>query len=197
MKIVAISIVRRDPAGAHIVAAEYDLSSFSFFQRGMGQEFLAFFSKTIAERTERGIRQSVEEDANIAHAFTSLAGLACVIICDREYPSRVAFALINRLLDDFTATFSRDTWLATSSKLDYPMLREMLVKYQNPHEADSIMRVQRELDDTKTVLRLTMQSLLERGERLDDLVGRSDELSRQSKMFFKSAKKTNSCCVIQ
>lgn len=42
-----------------------------------------------------------------------------------------------------------------------------------------------------------MDSLLQRGEKLDDLVARSDELGAQSKMFFKSAKKTNSCCTIQ
>lgn len=30
------------------------------------QEFMAFFSKTIAERTERGVRQTVEEDSNLA-----------------------------------------------------------------------------------------------------------------------------------
>ena len=40
-----------------------------------------------------------------------------------------------------------------------------------------------------------MASLLERGEKLDDLVAKSDELSAQSKMFYKTAKKTNACCV--
>jgi synaptobrevin homolog YKT6 len=39
-----------------------------------------------------------------------------------------------------------------------------------------------------------MQSLLERGEKLDDLVEKSDNLSMQSKMFYKQAAKTNACC---
>lgn len=33
MKIVSIAIVRKGASGAKIIAAEYDLSSFSFFQR--------------------------------------------------------------------------------------------------------------------------------------------------------------------
>lgn len=41
----------------------------------------------------------------------------------------------------------------------------------------------------------TMASLLERGEKLEDLVEKSDQLSAQSKIFFKTAKKTNACCV--
>lgn len=89
---------------------------------------------------------------NVAHAYTNLSGLSSVIICDKEYPSRVAFALINRILDEFAATFPRDVWLTTPSRLDFPQLREMLIKYQNPHEADPIMRVQRELDETKVIL---------------------------------------------
>ena len=131
-----------------------------------GQEFLAFFSKTIAERTERGMRQTVEEEStfisiiyttyhmidNVAHAFMGVDGLACIIICDTEYPARVAFALINRVLEEFHAEFPRDRWITASQKLDFPKLKEMLTKYQDPHEADPIMKVQRELDETKVIL---------------------------------------------
>ena len=51
------------------------------------------------------------------------------------------------------------------------------------------MRVQAELDETKIVLHKTIESVLERGEKLDSLVERSDALSAQSKLFYKSAKK--------
>ena len=89
---------------------------------------------------------------NIAHAYTNLQGLSCVIICDREYPPRVAFALINRVVEEFMAIFPRDVWMVASSKLDFPKLKDMLQRYQDPHAADPIMRVQKELDDTKIVL---------------------------------------------
>lgn len=42
----------------------------------------------------------------------------------------------------------------------------------------------------------TLDQVLERGQKLDDLVDKSADLSAQSKMFYKQAKKTNSCCVI-
>ncbi len=38
--------------------------------------------------------------------------------------------------------------------------------------------------------------VLERGEKLDDLVAKSSDLSTQSKMFYTSAKKQNSCCIV-
>lgn len=55
------------------------------------------------------------------------------------------------------------------------------------------MRVQQELDETKVVMHKTIESVLERGEKLDNLVERSNALSAQSKMFYKTAKKQNSC----
>ena len=56
--------------------------------------------------------------------------------------------------------------------------------------------VQKELEDTTAILHKTIDGVLERGVKLDQLVDKSNDLSMQSKMFYKQAKKTNSCCVI-
>jgi synaptobrevin family protein YKT6 len=42
----------------------------------------------------------------------------------------------------------------------------------------------------------SVEQVLQRGEKLDDLVAKSSDLSAQSKMFYKSAKKQNSCCIV-
>jgi len=44
------------------------------------------------------------------------------------------------------------------------------------------------------VLHKTIESMLERGEKLDNLVDKSQDLSMASQMFYKQARKTNSCC---
>jgi synaptobrevin family protein YKT6 len=82
----------------------------------------------------------------------------------------------------------------STSSPKYPELRAALDKCQNPASADPMMRVQQELDETKIVMHKTMESLLARGEKLDDLVSKSDQLSSQSKVFYKTAKSTNACC---
>ena len=73
-------------------------------------------------------------------------------------------------------------------------LEGYLKRYQNPVEADLMMKVQSELDETKIILHNTISAVLERGEKLDDLVAKSEGLSMQSKTFYKTAKKTNACC---
>ena len=60
--------------------------------------------------------------------------------------------------------------------------------------ADKLTKIQRDLDDTKVVLHQTIESMLNRGEKLENLVDKSSDLSMASQMFYKQARKTNSCC---
>lgn len=50
------------------------------------------------------------------------------------------------------------------------------------------------LDETKAVLHQTIDQVLARGEKLDDLVHKSARLSETSKMFYTQAQKHNSFC---
>lgn len=117
--------------------------------------------------------------------------------CKKDYPPRVAFALIDKALEIFAAKTSKEIWMSCSRPVDSPWLKELFRIHKNPAEADSLTRVQQELDETKIVLHKTIESLLERGEKLDDLVSKSNELGILSKEFLKDSRKTNSCCVIQ
>lgn len=56
-----MSILYKGQTNATCLKAAYDLQGFSFFQRGSVQEFMAFVSKTITERTISASRQSVKE----------------------------------------------------------------------------------------------------------------------------------------
>ncbi|KAI6129296.1 snare protein YKT6 [Pisolithus croceorrhizus] len=198
MKVYSLSIVYAPPSSPSVIlSSASDLSSFSFYQRGSVGEFLTFFSKTVAERTAQGQRQSVQENSYVAHAYNrgGAEQLAAIIITDQEYPVRPAFSLLTKILDDFTAKVPQSSY-SNPGSINFPDVQTYLTKYQDPRQADAIMRVQQELDETKIVLHKTIESVLQRGEKLDNLVERSNALSAQSKMFYKTAKKQNSCCVI-
>ncbi|KAG6878461.1 palmitoyltransferase [Termitomyces sp. T159_Od127] len=191
MKIFSISVILAPPSGASaILTSASDLSSFSFYQKGSVGEFMTFFSKTVAERTPQGQRQSVQENNYTAHVYNrgGAEQLAAVIITDQEYPVRPAFSLLTKLLDEFTAQIPQSSF-ANPATINFPSINTYIQKYQDPRQADTIMRVQQELDETKIVLHKTIESVLQRGEKLDNLVDRSNALSAQSKMFYKTAKK--------
>ncbi len=119
------------------------------------------------------------------HAYGRTEGVAGIIISDQDYPALVAHQLLSKIVDEFLARYPRTAFAAAAPPaLPFPPLKEYIVKYQDPQQADSIMKIQKELDETKIVLHKTIESVLERGEKIDSLVAKSDGLSAQSKMFY-------------
>ncbi|KAK3110074.1 palmitoyltransferase [Teratosphaeriaceae sp. CCFEE 6253] len=196
MKLLYIGILRNEDKPAVELCAERDLSSYSRFTRTSVGEFMSLFCRTVAERTRPGQRQDVEEQSYTFHAYARSEGVAGIIISDQEYPALVAHQLLSKVLDEFLARYPRSAWSGSAKECPFPPLKEYLTKYQDPHAADSIMKIQKELDETKIVLHKTIESVLERGEKIDSLVAKSDGLSAQSKMFYTQAKKQNSCCTV-
>jgi len=178
------------------IATETDLSSFSRFTRGNFAEAMAFASSTVAERTKPGQRQDVEHQTYTVHAYGRTEGICGVLISDHEYPHLVAHQVLSKIVDEFVTKNPVSSYRTSNAKIPFPELKEYIVKYQDPQQADSIMKIQKELDETKIVLHKTIQSVLERGEQMDKLVEQSDRLSMSTKAFAKQAQKQNSCCIV-
>ncbi|KAG5840505.1 synaptobrevin homolog YKT6-like [Anguilla rostrata] len=197
MKLYSLSVLYKATNKANLLKAAYDLSSFSFFQRSSVQEFMTFTSALIVERSPLGTRASVKEQEYLCHVYVRNDSLGAVVIADNEYPQRVCFTLLDKVLDEFSKQVDSIDWPSGSSDtIRYAALDSYLARYQNPREADAMTKVQAELDETKIILHNTMESLLERGEKLDDLVQKSEHLGSQSKAFYKTARKQNSCCEV-
>ncbi|XP_071883281.1 synaptobrevin homolog YKT6 [Anas platyrhynchos] len=197
MRLYSLSVLYKGEPRVQLLKAAYDVSTFSFFQRSSVQEFMTFTSQLIVERSQLGSRASVKEQEYLCHVYVRSDGLAGVVIADNEYPQRVCFTLLDKVLEEFSRQVSRAEWPTGSpGTIGYAALDGYLSKYQNPRDADPMTRVQAELDETKIILHNTMESLLERGEKLDDLVSKSEVLGAQSKAFYKTARKQNSCCAV-
>ncbi|CAF1698565.1 unnamed protein product [Brassica oleracea var. botrytis] len=64
----------------------------------------------------------------------------------------------------------------------YPLHSAFSLLDQDPAEADKLLKIQRELDETKIILHKTIDSVLARGEKLDSLVEKSSDLSMASQL---------------
>ncbi|MCL7049031.1 hypothetical protein MKW94_018846 [Papaver nudicaule] len=179
-----------------ILANACDVSQFGFFQRNSVREFIVFVGRTVAKRTAPGQRQSVQHEEYKVHSYNR-NGLCVLGFMDDHYPVRSSFSLLNKVLDEYEKNFG-DSWKTAQADATepWPYLNEALTKFQDPAEADKLLKIQRELDETKIILHKTIDSVLARGERLDSLVEKSSDLSAASQMFYKQAKKTNQCCTI-
>ena len=197
MKVTALSLWKWQGQNADPVClgkAE-DVEEFGYFQRASVREMLTFISKTIVARTQPGQRQSVEQDQYLVHVINR-NGLAAIAVMDKEYPSRSAFCVLQKICDDYCDKFGEENWktITEDDAKGNEGMEEAIKNYQDPMAADKILKIQRELDDTKVVLHKTIDSVLARGEKLDNLVDKSTDLSLASQMFYKQARKQNQCC---
>ncbi|XP_020886343.1 VAMP-like protein YKT61 isoform X2 [Arabidopsis lyrata subsp. lyrata] len=220
MKITALLVLKCAPETSDpvILANASDVSHFGYFQRSSVKEFVVFVGRTVASRTPPSQRQSVQHEGCAPFLILDLPGLCpgfnftrlqlfvhaynrnglCAVgFMDDHYPVRSAFSLLNQVLDEYQKSFG-EAWRSAKedSSQPWPYLTEALNKFQDPAEADKLLKIQRELDETKIILHKTIDSVLARGEKLDSLVEKSSDLSMASQMFYKQAKKTNSCCTI-
>lgn len=200
MKIYSISILRNNNNKKTLeLCSAKELSQFGFFERKGVSQFMTFFGETVAGRTQPGQRQTIEEGDYVGHVYSRSEGICGVLITDKEYPVRPAYTFLNKVLDEYLVAHPVCDWRdvdQTNESLHMDELDVYLQRYQDPSQADVITRVQHELDETKIVLHKTIESVLQRGERLDNLVDKSESLSASSRLFYKQAKKTNSCCIL-
>ena len=140
ISLFSLAILRNDVQPAVQLAAAQDISTFGFFQRSSVGEFMTFFSKTVAERTRAGQRQDVEENSEVTpvfrnsclsrnganidyvgHVYARTEGVVDVLISDKDYPLRVAYSVLSKVLDEFLQRYPRSKFKSATS-LDFPEL---------------------------------------------------------------------------
>jgi len=185
--------------GPILLTVAKELSSFSYFTRSSMGEAFTFFSRTLANNKALapGSRTSVKHQGFLCHMYVSPFGVTAVCFADEEYPPRVAFGYLSRLCEVFAESTggklppANEDNCASSFQTAHTKL---LVQFQDPTQADQLTRIMNELEQTKLVLHETIEAALERGQKIDDLIVKSNDLSGSSKMFYKTAKKQNQCC---
>jgi len=176
-----------------------DMTNFGYFSRGTVREHVLFASRIVVQRTPQGSRQTVAADNEnpfLVHAYVRLDGLSGAVVSDKEYPQRVAFALLQKSMRDYESNHPKNDW--EEQKIDSDEEPENMLKditaFQNPHEADKLTAIQKQLDEVKDIMQKNIEDVLARGETLDTLMAKSEDLSSSSVQFYKQAKKVNSCC---
>jgi synaptobrevin family protein YKT6 len=150
----------------------------------------------------------------LIYAFARVEGICGIVIADKEYPEIAAKGLLRKICDEFVSKYDRSAYknltappkptgmfasmthddTQTPDLLAYPELEDYIKRYQEPEQADNMVKIQKELDDTTKVLHKTIESVLERGQKIDELVAKSDELSSSSKMFYTTVGYSRSRC---
>eukprot|EP01061_Rhynchopus_euleeides_P013310 TRINITY_DN23253_c0_g1_i1.p2 TRINITY_DN23253_c0_g1~~TRINITY_DN23253_c0_g1_i1.p2 ORF type:complete len:204 (+),score=79.96 TRINITY_DN23253_c0_g1_i1:65-676(+) len=196
-KLYSLMVLKwKDTEKPIILTQTVDVSSFPYLQRSGAKQFITFYSRTVAGLTQANTRQQVVEEDYRVYSYARDDGLACVACCNDKYPDRVALSLVTQTLVEFGEKHQGKYNGAslTDGCLQDADVEKKMKKFQNPAEADQVLKIQRELEEVQTLMLQNLDKVLERGEKVSDLVDQTSDLSQTSKAFYKTAKKTNKGC---
>ncbi|MES1914884.1 MAG: hypothetical protein MHM6MM_006911 [Cercozoa sp. M6MM] len=201
MRIIWLQVYRKrghDEKAVKLLTEE-ELGEFSFFRRPTMREFLTLGARTVVERTALGSRTSVRMQDDmpfVCHCRVRADSLAACVITDTEYHEMAAHNLLNLILKDFDTAVGPRRWQNTQQDgaVTVPEIAEKMRQYQDPEEADKLLRIQRNIDEVMEIMHRNMEEILRRGETLDSLASKADDISAASYGFYRTAKRNNQCC---
>jgi len=170
----------------------------SMFTDRIGEAF-RFLTVSVATRTPAGIRREITDPkwkGYVCRSFHSVSGefpLVGVVITNESYQRRVAFQCCGTFIDEFRQ-FLRSSGKPLKPNMEWSGAAKFLQAWKTPENCDKILRIQKEVEATKLEMMNAISMVLARGEKLDDLLDRSAELSTASRQFYKGGKKLNSRC---
>ena len=176
-KLYSMMVFKKSAEEPILLASAIDTSSFPILQRSGVQQFITFISRTAAKDTKQDTRQQFVQDEYRLYSHARSDGLVCCVACNDLYKDRVAFTICGTVMNDFSKKFDPSEY-ANDSKLNksptghfkWPELKDKLKTYQDPTKACKILQIQKDLEDVQTLMMQNLDKVLERGDKMSDLV---------------------------
>jgi vesicle-associated membrane protein 7 len=111
-------------------------------------------------------------------------------MCDDMDKRRIPFGFLEDIKQRFQATYGEraQTAIAFAMSEDFSRTMKKQVEFFNGAGADSFSQVNTKLDDVKNIMVQNIEMVLERGEKLELLVDKTEQLQSQAFKFEKSSK---------
>jgi len=118
--------------------------------------------------------------------YITESGVCFLCVAEDVFPRRVCFSFLERIKNEFIARGS----------VSKSFLKAEMEFFSTNPDADKIRKVQTEVDEVKDIMMENIDRILTRGERLEDIDRKTDDLRFQSTQFSKKAK-TLKCALIR
>mmetsp|Transcript_20044 Transcript_20044/g.33777 ORF Transcript_20044/g.33777 Transcript_20044/m.33777 type:complete len:219 (-) Transcript_20044:201-857(-) len=139
---------------------------------------------------EQDGRMSYVYDSHIFHYLVD-DGITFLCMSDEGMKRRITFSFLDEVKRIFRENYQgvERTALAFSLNDSFaPVLRQQIDTFNTNPTADNISKVKSQIDNVKDVMISNIDRVLERGEKIELLVDKTDKLNHQAFKFEKSSK---------
>lgn len=116
-------------------------------------------------------------------------GITYLCMADADFGMRIPFAFLEDIKNRFRATYGDrgKTAIAYGMNTDFSRVLQNQMEYYSNPGADRINRVRNEVDEVKSVMVQNIEKVLERGERIELLVDKTENLNQNAFKFKKAS----------
>eukprot|EP00029_Vermamoeba_vermiformis_P002664 TRINITY_DN1303_c0_g1_i1.p1 TRINITY_DN1303_c0_g1~~TRINITY_DN1303_c0_g1_i1.p1 ORF type:complete len:255 (+),score=65.63 TRINITY_DN1303_c0_g1_i1:18-782(+) len=117
-------------------------------------------------------------------------GITYLCMAEESFGRRIPFAFLEDVKNRFKVTYGAraKSAVAFTMQADFAKTLQNLTEYySNTQNSDKITKLKGELDEVKNVMVTNIEKVLERGEKIELLVDKTDQLNQTSVNFRKKA----------
>lgn len=195
-----IGLVKMNKSSFSIKEKKYDLSSFSIFVRKQISAFIDYSCKNICPAVETTkltiITENIENQKGYFFCKLNLNDKKEIDEDGEIVLNTNSVLLIAIILTKTEDEISRSAVLQLLNEMKYPKidLSQLLVKYKNINDHDTLSKASKELNMTESVLQETLEKVLDRGKKIEEINQQASIMEKKTAELFKKAKKQNTCC---
>ncbi|KAJ5077052.1 vesicle-associated membrane protein [Anaeramoeba ignava] len=118
--------------------------------------------------------------------YVSSDGLIYLCMTDQSFERRIAFAFLQDIQSRFTNQYGKKGKTAVAYQMNDEFageLRNRMIYFSSNPDSDKIKKVKSEIDDVKKIMTQNIEKVLERGEKIEILVDKTEHLSNQAFKF--------------
>ncbi|KAM3144942.1 hypothetical protein pb186bvf_002947 [Paramecium bursaria] len=137
-----------------------------------GGNFVQFVKNVIGKVNSQNAKKSFNYDQYEFHLLVE-NGFSFLIMSEKGYKLRIAFAALEDIKNVFFKQFTptvRDGAIAYGLNDQFSKVQKTKVEFYNSAEADKIKQIQEQVQKTNEIMMENLDKLLERGEKIDILV---------------------------
>lgn len=139
-------------------------------------------------------RMSIDSNPFIFHYIID-SGICYLALTEKGYPKRLAFMFLEEISRDFTdylrAEYGDDAWQRTVETIGRQyafikfdrIIQKKRREYSDPNSAINMRKLNDDLQTIQNVMRKTIDDVLERGNKLDNVSEISKNIASESKKY--------------
>ncbi|KAJ1604901.1 hypothetical protein OJ252_3607 [Cryptosporidium canis] len=150
MRAYSIFVCKEDNENyVSILSSCFSLSRFSYFERNSIKEIFKFIVKSITPKLNSGVKEIITHEEFSIFSYKWSDGLSIYMICDYDFPARVAFSSIFEIYMHINNPNTTEVSNTDEDHFIHKVIIAALNKYKDPTVSDAIIESQIKIDKAR------------------------------------------------